>query len=74
MRAKDVSVGVQEVGDELIVLVRFRIRSAPLERELACPERSNVDPSLCGTRVKQSARTRKEKELQKTLEAIEFPE
>lgn len=74
MRAKDVSVGVQEVGGELLVLVRFRVRTAPLEREAACPDPPNCDPAKYGTRVKESSRRRKEKELQKILEAVEFPD
>lgn len=74
MRAKDVSVGIQEVGGELLVLVRFRVRSSPLEREAACPEPSNCDPAKYGTRVKENSRRRKEKEIQKLLETVEFPD
>lgn len=72
MRAKDVSVGVQEVGGELLVLVRFRVASAPLEREAACPDPPKCDPAKYGTRVKESSRRKKEKQIQKILEAVEF--
>lgn len=64
MKAREVSVGIQEVGGELIVVARFKVRSEPLERE-AIP---------FGTRVKESARKQKEKELQKILESVEFPD
>ena len=73
-RAREVSVGVQDVGGELIVITRFKIRSEPLEREAACADPPNCDPAKYGTRVKESARRRKEKELQKILEAVEWPE
>lgn len=73
MRAREVSVGIQETGGELIVLVRFKVKSPGLEREAACPDPPNCDPVKYGTRVKESARKRKEKELQRILEAIEFP-
>ena len=73
MKAREVSVGIQETGGELIVLVRFKIRSPGLERETACPEPPKCDPTVYGTRVKESSRKRKEKELQKILEAVEFP-
>lgn len=64
MRAREVSVGIQEVGGELIVVARFKVRSAPLERE-AIP---------FGTRVKETSRRQKEKELQRILESAEFPD
>lgn len=64
MRAREVSVGIQESGGELNVLVRFKLKSSGLERE-AIP---------FGSRVKESARRQKEKELQKILESVEFPD
>lgn len=64
MKAREVSVGIQEVGGELIVVARFKVRSDSLERE-AIP---------FGTRVKESARKQKERELQKILESVEFPD
>lgn len=73
MRAREVSVGIQDLGGELLVVARFKVRSRPLEREAACPEPSKCDPDKYGTRVKESARKRKEKELQKILESVEFP-
>lgn len=73
MKAKDVSVGIQEVGGELLVLVRFRLESSLLEREAACPDPPKCDPAKYGTRVKASSRSRKEKQLQKILETVEFP-
>ncbi len=72
MRAKDVSVGIQETPDGLNVLVRFVIKSAPLEREAACPDPPKCDPAKYGTRVKASSRSKKEKQIQKILEAVEF--
>ena len=72
MRAKDVSVGIQETNEGLIVLVRLRLKSAPLEREAACPDPPNCDPTKYGTRVKESSRRKKEKQIQKVLEAVEF--
>jgi hypothetical protein len=74
MKAKNVSVGVQESGGELIVLVRFNIKSAPLEREVAYPEPPKCDPVKYGTRVKTTARFRKEKEIAKLIESLDFPE
>lgn len=74
MRARDVSVGIQETSDGLSVLVRFYLKSEPLEREPACPEPPKCDPAKYGTRVKESARKRKEKEIAKLLEAVEYPE
>lgn len=62
MKITDVSVGVQEVGGELIVLARFRIATQPLERE----------EIPFGSRVKESARRQKEKRLAKVLESLEF--
>lgn len=73
MRAKDVSVGIQETKDGLIVLARFYVKSEPLDREPACPDTPNCPPNV-GTRVKESARKRKEKEIAKLLEAVEYPE
>lgn len=72
MRAREVSVGIQETGGELIVLVRFKMKSPGLEREAACPDPPTCDPAVYGTRVKESSRRRKEKELQRILEAVEF--
>lgn len=74
MRARDVSVGIQETNDGLNVLVHLKIKSAPLEREAACPDPPNCDMTKYGSRVQESARRRKEKELQKILEAVEWPE
>lgn len=71
MRARDVSVGIQETKDGLIVLARFHLQSEPLERELACVDQAKAPPNV-GTRVKESSRKRKEKEIQKVLEAVEF--
>ena len=73
MRAREVSVGIQDLGGEYIVITRFKVRGTPLEREAACPDPPNCDPTKYGTRAKESARKRKEKELQKILEAVEFP-
>ncbi len=73
MRAKDVSVGIQETPDGLIVLARLYVKSAPLEREPACPDTPKCPPNV-GTRVKESARKRKEKEIQRLLESVEFPD
>jgi hypothetical protein len=64
MRAREVSVGIQENGGELIVVVRFKVKSPGLERE-AIP---------FGNRVKETARKQKEKELQRILESTEFPD
>lgn len=74
MKARDVSVGIQETNDGLNVLVHLKIKSAPLAREPACPDPPNCDPLKYGTRVNEGARRRKEKELQKILEAVEWPE
>lgn len=63
MKARDVSVGIQDIGGELIVIARFHVTSVPLEREVIAS----------GTRVKESARKRKEKEIQKLLESVEYP-
>ena len=69
MKARDVSVGIQEVQGEFIVLVRFYLpTNTPLAREGIGP-----NPNINGTRVKESSRRQKEKELQKALESIEFP-
>lgn len=76
MRAREVSVGIQDLGGEYIVITRFKVRGTPLEREVACPDSpklADCDPATYGTRVKESARKRKEKELQRILEAVEFP-
>lgn len=74
MKARDVSVGIQEVGGEFIVLVRFRLpTTTPLAREAACPDPPKCDPNKYGTRVKESSRRKKEKELQKALESIDLP-
>lgn len=73
MRARDVSVGIQETPDGLIVVARFYVKSAPLEREPACPDSPKCPPNV-GTRVKESARKRKEKEIAKLLEAVEYPD
>lgn len=62
MRAREVSVGIQEVGGELIVVARFKVKTKGLERE-AIP---------FGTRVKEAARKQTEKELQRILELTEF--
>jgi hypothetical protein len=64
MRAREVSVGIQESGGEFIVVARFKVKSFGLERE----------EIPFGTRVKESARKQKEKELQKILESMEFPD
>ncbi len=73
MRAREVSVGIQETGGELIVLVRFKVKSPGLEHEAACPDPPTCDPTKYGTRVKENARRRKEKELQRSVEAVECP-
>jgi len=62
MKAREVSVGIQDVGGEQIVVVRLKLNDAPLERE-SIP---------FGSRVKESARRRREKEIQKVLESVEF--
>lgn len=64
MRAREVSVGIQESGGELIVVVRFKVKSSGLARE-AIP---------FGSRVQEAARKQKEKELQRILESVEFPD
>ena len=64
MRAREVSVGIQENGGELIVVVRFKVKSNGLEREII----------PFGSRVKEGARKQKERELQKILESVEFPD
>jgi hypothetical protein len=76
MRAREVSVGIQESHGELIVIVRLKVKSPGLEREPAHPEPAKTSAetlALVGTRVRESARKRKEKEIQRVLEAVEFP-
>lgn len=63
MKAREVSVGIQDMNGEYSVLVRFKVQGPPLEREACGPS---------GTRVKASSRGRKEKELRKILESMEF--
>ena len=64
MKAREVSVGIQDTGGEYIVIVRLKVSGPSLERE-AIP---------FGSRVKESARKQKEKELQRILESVEFPD
>ncbi len=66
MKGREVSVSVSQLPDELFVQVTFRLPGHVLQREIAG---MGTD-----TRVRESSRKAKAKELRKLLEGVEFPE
>lgn len=72
MKARDVSVSVSDFGGELFIIATMRVTGS-LEKEAACPEPKNPPPNA-GTRVRESSRKAKAKELRKFLEGVEFPD
>ena len=73
MKPREVSVSVTDFGGELFINVTMKIKGE-LQREVACPDPPNCDATKFGTRVKESARKAKAKELRKLIEGVEFPD
>jgi hypothetical protein len=73
MKAKNVSVSVCDFGNELFVTVTMKL-TGELRREVASPDSPNGDASKLGTRVSESSRKLRSKEIRKVLEAVEFPD
>lgn len=76
MKARDVSVSVVHGGSELLVTVTMKLPGHQLHLELepACPDPVNADATKYGKRVREGSRKRKQKELQRFLESMEFPD
>lgn len=73
MKGIDISVSVTDFGGELFYNVTIRL-PGELSREVACPDPPNCDAAKVGTRVKESSRRAKAKEIRKVLEGVEFPD
>lgn len=70
MKPREVSVSVvQFPNDELFVNVTFKVRGHELGVEACSPD---GDCAKAGKRVSASSRKRKQKELQKIIEAVDF--
>jgi hypothetical protein len=74
MKPREVSVSVADFGGELYVNITLRLPGHSLEREAAHPDPVNADRTKVGTRVRESARKAKSKELRKLIEGVEFPD
>lgn len=74
MKAHQVSVSVSENNGDLYVQITMKLRGHILEREAACVDPINADRTKYGSRVKESSRKSKAKELRQVIEGIEFPE
>ena len=70
MKAKNVSVTVSDFSGELYVMITLKLRNQYLELEASDPSRD----AKKGLRVSEANRKKKQKEIQKFLEMIDFPE
>lgn len=73
MKAKEVSVSVVQFPDGIHVMVTLKLPGHTLGREVAAPDGIG-DATKVGTRVKESSRRAKAKEIRKVLETVEFPD
>ena len=74
MKAHSVSVSVSEYDGGVSVQVTMKLRGHSLDKEAACVEPTNADRTKYGSRVKESSRKRKAKDIQRALEGMEFPD
>lgn len=73
MKPRNVGVSVVQMGDDQYVNVIFYLRGAkPLEKENMPTAKGGLDPD--NFRVKETARKRRQKQLQRVIEEMEFPD
>lgn len=76
MKPREVSVSTADFGNVLYVNITLKLPGHALEHEPACPDPRNAKPLTShdpGQRVREGSRKRMNKELQRVMEGVEFP-